>query len=143
MPSCLFFAVPGALGSQHGSQGSPQEHPGPVQASIFTDFGSILVRFVDDFSCHMSYFLLVCLDSFLVTSNHIFQNSLYKFKLFWVVSRVISELRSALHGTVAGRPNPRDHPNICNYSYKFLEPPRYDFCSQNGAQKASKNQENQ
>ena len=87
-----------------GANMAPKAPPGPVQASIFTDFGSILVRFADDFSCHMSYFLLVCLDSFLLTSNHIFQNSLYKFKLFWVVNRVIGELRSALHGTVAGRP---------------------------------------
>ena len=35
------FAVPGALGSQNGSQGSPQEPPGPLQASIFCDFESI------------------------------------------------------------------------------------------------------
>ena len=35
------FAVPGALGSQNGSQGSPQEPPGPLQASIFCNFGSI------------------------------------------------------------------------------------------------------
>ena len=92
---------------------APKAPPGPVQASIFTDFGSILVRFVDDFSCHMSYFLLVCLDSFLVTSNHIFQNSLYKFKLFKVVSRVIGELRSALHGTVAGRPKASGYFEYC------------------------------
>ena len=38
LPLC---AVPGALGSQNGSQGSPQEPPGPLQASIFCDFESI------------------------------------------------------------------------------------------------------
>ena len=35
------FAVPGALGGQNGSQGSPQEPPGPLQASIFYDFETI------------------------------------------------------------------------------------------------------
>ena len=40
-------------------------NPKPVQASNFIDFGWILDRFCDDFSCHVGYFFLVCLICFL------------------------------------------------------------------------------
>ena len=98
------FAVPGRPWEPKRFPRPPQEPPGPVQASIFTDFGSILSVFFDDFSCHVDYFLLVCLVFFLVTLNPILQNLGHKFKLFGVASRVISALRSALRGTVSGRP---------------------------------------
>ena len=52
----LLFAVPGGLGGQSDSQGLPQEPPGPVQASIFIDFGTILELFFHHFSYHAGYF---------------------------------------------------------------------------------------
>ena len=68
----LLFAVPGGFGGQSDSQGLPQEPPGPVQASIFIDFGTILDLFLHNFSYHAGYFwsslssyLLGCSISFI------------------------------------------------------------------------------
>ena len=77
------FAVQGTLGSQNGSQGLPQEPSGPVQASIFTDFGWIFDRLFDDFWCHVGYFLLVYQIMFSLPRALLFQNSGHKFKLVW------------------------------------------------------------
>ena len=68
----LLFAVPGGFGGQSDSQGRPQEPPGPVQASIFIDFGPILDLVFDNCSYHAGYFcsslssyLLGCSISFI------------------------------------------------------------------------------
>ena len=65
-------AVPGGLGTQNDSQGFPQEPPGPVQASIFIDLGTIWDLFFNIFSYHAGYFwsslssyLLGCSISFI------------------------------------------------------------------------------
>ena len=80
------------LWSQNDSQGSPK--------SPRNRFLLHLVRFC---SFHAGYFSLICLR-FFVSLNPDLQNPGHKFKLFGVTSRIISALRSALHGTVAGRP---------------------------------------
>ena len=68
----LLFAVPGGFGGQSDTQGLPQETPGPVQASIFMGFGTILDFFFDIVSYHAGYFwsrlssdLLGCSISFI------------------------------------------------------------------------------
>ena len=96
------FAVPGGFGGQSDSQGLSQEPPGPVQASIFIDFGPILYLFFHSFSYHADYFwsslssyLLGCSISFI----GLLQPLLYKFLAtglsFWgVVSGVVITLYS-------------------------------------------------
>ena len=96
-----------ALGAKMTPKASPRV-PGTSPSLNFhrflMDFGWILGGFCDDVSCHVGYLLLVCQVSFLVALKPILQSPSHKFKLFGVASRVISALRSALHGTVAGRP---------------------------------------
>ena len=79
----LLFAAPGGFGGQSDSQGLPQEPPGPVQASIFMGFGTILDLVFDIFSYHAGYFwsslssyLLGCSISYWVTSSPTFQISI-------------------------------------------------------------------
>ena len=62
----LLFAVPGGFGGQSDSQGLPQEPPGPVQASIFIDFGPILDLFLIIVHIMRATFGLVCLVIFWV-----------------------------------------------------------------------------
>ena len=83
----LFFSVPGGLGSQNVSQGLSQEPPGPVQASISTDFGTIFDDFLMIFRIMWATFYLAYLITFLVTSSLNFQISDHKFKFVGVVRR--------------------------------------------------------
>ena len=83
----LLFSVPGGLGSPNGSQGLSQQPPGSVQASISTDFGSILDDFLMIFCIMWATFYLACLITFLVTSSLNFQISGHKLKCVGVVPR--------------------------------------------------------
>ena len=83
----LLFSVPGGLGSPNGSQGLSQQPPGSVQASISTDFGSILDDFLMIFCIMWATFYLACLITFLVTLSLHFQISGHKFKCVGVVRR--------------------------------------------------------
>ena len=62
----LLFAVPGGFGGQSDTQGLPQEPPGPVQASSFIDFRTILDLVFDNFHIMRVIFGLVCLVIFWV-----------------------------------------------------------------------------
>ena len=83
-----------ALGAKMTPKASPRV-PGTSPSLNFHRFSMDLNRFCDDFPCHVGYFLLVCLISFLITLKPILQNPSHKFKLFGVASRVISALWSA------------------------------------------------
>ena len=83
----LFFSVPGGLGSPNGSQGLSQQPPGSVQASISTDFWSILDDFLMIFCIMWATFYLACLITFLFTLSLHFQISGHKFKCVGVVRR--------------------------------------------------------
>ena len=83
----LLFSVPGGLGSQNDSQSLSQEPPGPVQALISTDFGTILDDFLMISRIIWATFYLVCLIIFLVTSSLNFQISDHKFICVGVVRK--------------------------------------------------------
>ena len=69
----LLFSVPGGLGSQNGFQGLSQQPLGSAQASISTDFGSILDDFLMIFCIMWATFYLGCLITFWLPRAFIFK----------------------------------------------------------------------